>query len=84
MKRMIAAVAALTLTAACFTSCGDNEKKDNSSSKTETTTAADTTAEDTTTEAATEADTTKAVEEDEDENYDTGDASLDNARNQDR
>jgi len=83
MKRMIAAVAALTLTAACFTSCGDSEKKDNSSSKTETTTAADTTVEDTTTEAATEADTTKAVEEDDEENYDTGDASLDNARNQD-
>ena len=27
MRRMIAAAAALTLTAACFTSCGDSEKK---------------------------------------------------------
>lgn len=74
MKRMIAAAAALTITAACFASCGDSEKKDNSSSKAETTTVESTTAEDTTTE---------AVEEDEDENYETGDASLDNARNQD-
>lgn len=83
MKRMIAAAAALTITAACFASCGDSEKKDNSSSKAETTTVESTTAEDTTTEAATEVDTTEAVEEDEDENYETGDASLDNARNQD-
>lgn len=81
MRKMIAAAAALTLTAACMASCGDSEKKESNSSTTEATTAADTTAADTT--ESTEAETTTEAEEDEEENYDTGDASLDNIRNQD-
>ncbi|WP_295073113.1 sirohydrochlorin cobaltochelatase [Ruminococcus sp.] len=83
MRRMIAAAAALTLTAACFTSCGDSEKKDSgNNAATEATTTAVTTDADTT--EATEAETTtEAEEEDDEENYDTGDASLDNIRNQD-
>ncbi|MBP5581798.1 MAG: sirohydrochlorin cobaltochelatase [Ruminococcus sp.] len=83
MRRMIAAAAALTLTAACFTSCGDSEKKDSgNTAATEATTTAVTTEADTT--EATEAETTtEAEEEDDEENYDTGDASLDNPRNQD-
>ena len=79
MKRIVAAVSALALTA-CAYSCG-NEKKDTSSEKaTEATTAEATTTEEITTEAET---TTEAEEEDDEENYDTGDASLDNIRNQD-
>ncbi|WP_347497281.1 sirohydrochlorin cobaltochelatase [Ruminococcus flavefaciens] len=82
MRKMIAAAAALTLTAACFVSCGDSEKKEsNTQTTTEAPTAADTTAADTTDAAEVET-TTEAKEEDE-ENYDTGDASLDNIRNQD-
>ena len=77
MKKTLAAVAALTLTA-CAVSCG-NEKESTSEKTTEATTAA------TTAEPTTEADTTEEIteEEDDEENYDTGDASLDNIRNQD-
>ena len=81
MKRIIAAVSALTLTAACFVSCGSEKKEEKTEKATEavTTEAAETT-EENTTEAET---TTDAEEEDDEENYDTGDASLDNVRNQD-
>ena len=81
MKRIIAAVSALTLTAACFVSCGSEKKEEKTEKATEavTTEAAETT-EENTTEAET---TTEAEEEDDEENYDTGDASLDNVRNQD-
>ena len=81
MKRIIAAVSALTLTAACFVSCGSEKKEEKTEKATEavTTEAAETT-EEKTTEAET---TTEAEEEDDEENYDTGDASLDNVRNQD-
>ncbi|WP_297955427.1 sirohydrochlorin cobaltochelatase [uncultured Ruminococcus sp.] len=79
MKKIIAAISAITLTAACFASCSSEKKDSKSESAAETTTVAETT-----TEEATEADTTEAEEEEEDEeNYDTGDASLDNVRNQD-
>ncbi|MBO4524241.1 MAG: sirohydrochlorin cobaltochelatase, partial [Ruminococcus sp.] len=78
MKRIVAAVSALSLTA-CVYSCGSNATNSNSEKATESTTTAEIT---TTEEITTEAETTEAEEEDE-ENYDTGDASLDNVRNQD-
>lgn len=82
MKRIIAAVSALTLTAACFVSCGSEKKEEKSEKTTEAvTTEAITTTEEMTTVA--DETTTEAVEEDDEENYDTGDASLDNIRNQD-
>ncbi len=82
MKRIIAAVSALTLTAACFVSCGSEKKEEKSEKTTEAvTTEAITTTEEMTTVA--DETTTEAVDEDDDENYDTGDASLDNVRNQD-
>jgi sirohydrochlorin cobaltochelatase len=81
MKRIIAAVSALTITAACFASCGSKNDDTKSEKATEATTEAVTTAEETTEAAET---TTEAEEEEDDEeNYDTGDASLDNIRNQD-
>ena len=84
MKRIIAAVSALTITAACFASCGSKKDDTKSEKATEATTEAVTTAEETTEENTTEAETTtEAEEEDDEENYDTGDASLDNVRNQD-
>lgn len=73
-KRIIAAAAALTLTAACFASC---TAAVNSSSSNVNEPSAEVTTTETTTEAATD-----EAEEDE-EDYDTGDASLDNIRNQD-
>ena len=80
MKKIIAAISAITLTAACFASCSSDSKDSKSESATEATTVAETT-----TEESTEEDTTEAEEEemDDEENYDTGDASLDNVRNQD-
>lgn len=78
MKRIVAAVSALSLTA-CVYSCGSNATNSNSEKATESTTTAEIT---TTEEITIEAETTEAEEEDE-ENYDTGDASLDNVRNQD-
>lgn len=82
MKRIIAAVSALTLTAACFASCSSEKKDSTPESATEAVTTTAETTEEQTTEAET---TTAAAEEDEEdeENYDTGDASLDNIRNQD-
>ena len=80
MKTLIAFLMGLTVVAAAFTGCGGSKSSSESKeSATEATTAADTTAE-ATTEAET---TTEAAEEEDEENYDTGDASLDNPRNQD-
>ncbi len=83
MKKTIAFLMGLTVVAAAFTGCGgsksSSESKESATSATEATTAADTTAEATT---AAET-TTEAAEEEDEENYDTGDASLDNPRNQD-
>ncbi|WP_303837648.1 sirohydrochlorin cobaltochelatase [Ruminococcus flavefaciens] len=83
MKKIIVFLMGLTVVAAAFTGCGgsnsSSESKESATSATEATTAADTTAE-TTTVAET---TTEAAEEEDEENYDTGDASLDNPRNQD-
>ena len=78
MKKIIATISAITLTAAYFASCSSEKKDSKSESATEATTVAETTTEETT-----EADTTEAEEEEDEENYDTGDASLDNIRNQD-
>ena len=79
-KKLIAAAAALSITA-CAVSCGDGQKNSNNEKATEaTTTEVTTTTAENTTETET---TTEASEEDEEENYDTGDASLDNVRNQD-
>ena len=80
MKKTIAFLMELTVVASALTGCGGSKSSSESKeSATEATTAADTTAE-ATTEAQT---TTEAAEEDDEENYDTGDASLDNPRNQD-
>lgn len=73
-KRIIAAAAALTLTAACFTSCTTAVSTSSSDVKEPS---AEATTVETTTETATD------EPEDDEENYDTGDASLDNIRNQD-
>lgn len=86
-KKILALSAALTLTAAMAAGCGDKEDDDSSKNDTAVTTAAEETtaaedtdaAEDTTSADAEEAD---AGEEDE-ENYETGDATLDNIRNED-
>ena len=82
MKKSLAFLMGLTVVASALTGCGgaksSSESKESATSATEATTAADTT------EATTAAETTtEAAEEDEEENYDTGDASLDNPRNQD-
>jgi sirohydrochlorin cobaltochelatase len=80
IKRIIAAVSALALTA-CTYSCGSKAKESIAEKATEATTTAEvTTTEENTTEAET---TTEAEDEEDEENYETGDASLDNVRNQD-
>jgi sirohydrochlorin cobaltochelatase len=82
MKRSIAFIMGLTLAAASLTACGSNDSSSESSSSKETTSASeeasaeDITEEDTTGEAASE-------DEEDEEDYTTGDASLDNIRNQD-
>ena len=70
---------------AAFASCSNSASESSSSSEAATTAAA---TEETTTEAETETTTEESTEEateaeDDEENYDTGDASLDNIRNQD-
>jgi sirohydrochlorin cobaltochelatase len=74
MRKLISTIAAVTLIASITTGCSNNESKENTS-------------EDTTvvsTELISETDSESATETaDDDENYDTGDASLDNIRNQD-
>lgn len=83
MKKSIAFLMGLTFVASALTGCGgsksSSESKESATSATEASTADDTTAEDTT---AAES-TTEPAEVDDEENYDTGDASLDNPRNQD-
>lgn len=84
MKKKIALIMSLALMLGAATACGDNSSKAESStaenSTADTTTA---TTPETTTSVGTTT-TTEAVEEaEEEENYDTGDASLDNTRNQD-
>lgn len=81
MKKILALVIAMTMTAAFFTGCGDRvglspQGKPDSSSLSETDSPADTGSEEDT-------DKTELENTDEEENYDTGDASLDNVRNQD-
>lgn len=90
--------AALTVAAMAFTSCGNSSDSDSDSSEATTTTAAsaaDTSSEEESTEdtASSETDASSAEESaaesaaeseaDDEENYNTGDASLDNVRNQD-
>ena len=70
---MLFAAAALTLT-----TVGCSTKKDS-----EETTAQETTTEETTAEETTAEETTEVAEEEDEENYETGDASKDNTRNQD-
>ena len=84
MKKKIALIMSLALMLGTATACGDDSSKAESStaenSTADTTTA---TTPETTTSVGTTT-TTEAVEEtEEEENYDTGDASLDNTRNQD-
>ncbi|MCR4638108.1 sirohydrochlorin cobaltochelatase [Ruminococcus sp.] len=83
MKKSIAFLMGLTVVASALTGCvgskSSSESKESATSATEASTADDTTAEDTT---AAES-TTEPAEVDDEENYDTGDASLDNPRNQD-
>lgn len=89
MKKKIALIMSLALMLGAATACGDDSSKAESS-KAESSTAENSTA-DTTTATTPETTTsvgttttTEAVEEaEEEENYDTGDASLDNTRNQD-
>ncbi|MDO4864129.1 MAG: sirohydrochlorin cobaltochelatase [Ruminococcus sp.] len=82
MKKAMATLIGLACITAAFTSCGDSTSESSSEATTAPTTTSTSleviTTEPTSTEAATEAE-----EEDEGENYDTGDASLDNIRNQD-
>ena len=78
--KIIAMLMGLSVAAAAFTACGDSEKASESKAE-ETTAATEATEAETTTEAVTTAE--PEDEEDEEENYDTGDASLDNVRNQD-
>ena len=81
MKKAMALMLGLACITSSFASCGNST----SESKTEATTVATTTEaslEVITTEPTTEAET-EAEEGDEEENYNTGDASLDNIRNQD-
>lgn len=89
MKKKLAYLICLAVAAAAMTACGDNSSAPESSA--EETSAAETTEvseetvteeETTTTEAEEESEAETEAEEDE-ENYDTGDASLDNIRNQD-
>ena len=99
MKKSIALLTGLIIAASAFAGCGSEEKPaaDSKPAETtttaaettttaaettaapETTTAAETTAAETTTEAKAE----EPAAEDEEEDYTTGDASLDNVRNQD-
>ena len=85
MKRTMALLISLACMTAAFASCSNSASESSSSSEAATTAAA---TEETTTEAETETTTEESTEEateaeDDEENYDTGDASLDNIRNQD-
>lgn len=95
-KKICAAVTALSLSAVIFTGCGDESSSSSSESSAEqVTTVAEESSEEATTEETTEAPTEEETEapeesdeetpdeEDEEEDYTTGDASLDNIRNED-
>ena len=85
MKKYIAIICALTMSCAIFASCGkkDDEKKTDAPTTTAATTEAVTTEAVTTTALTTATATEATTEEAEEENYNTGDASLDNPRNAD-
>ncbi len=77
MKKTIALLIGLSCITAAFTACGDSTSESSSEATTAPTTSASL-------EVITTAPTsTEAAEEEDEENYDTGDASLDNVRNQD-
>lgn len=77
LKKM-AALFAVATTVAVVAGCSSSSKE-----TTAETTEAQTSAEETTAEEPTEAETAEEAEEEEEENYNTGDASKDNPRNQD-
>ena len=77
LKKM-AALFAVATTVAVVAGCSSSSKE-----TTAETTEAQTSAEETTAEETTEAETAEEAEEEEEENYNTGDASKDNPRNQD-
>ena len=78
LKKM-AALFAVTATMAAVAGCSNSAKETSSAETTE----AQSSAEETKAEETTEAETTAEAEEEEEENYNTGDASKDNPRNQD-
>ncbi len=82
MKKTLALLMGLAVVTASFTACGSNDSSSDSSSAKETTAAIAET--ENTTDDLKEVDTAEPEGEEEDEeNYETGDASLDNPRNQD-
>ncbi len=98
MKRIIAVMAALTIVTAAFTGCGDSSSSDGSSAAAEKTSSVEASSSEESAEDASSEDASSAEEstaeseadsaadseaEDDEENYNTGDASLDNVRNQD-
>lgn len=80
-RSMAVLLAAAALSATVMAGCSGGQKETAAAAPAETTKAATTTAE--TTEETTVAETTAAEAAGDEENYDTGDASLDNTRNQD-
>ena len=83
MKKFLSLIIGLSMIAALGTACGNNDSSSSASSsdsQAETSAAEEVSQEETS--AAEESSQAEAEEEDE-ENYDTGDASLDNIRNQD-
>lgn len=77
MKKTIALLIGLSYITAAFTACGDSTSESSSEATTAPTTSASLEV------ITTEPTSTEAAEEEDEENYDTGDASLDNVRNQD-
>lgn len=80
-KNLAVLLAAAALSATVMAGCSGGQKETAAAAPAETTKAVETTAE--TTEETTMAETTAAPEADDEENYETGDAALDNTRNQD-
>lgn len=81
LNKLAVLFAASALTAATVAGCSGGRKE--TAAKTTTGAAAETTAAETTAEETKMTETTAAAEEMDEENYDTGDASRDNVRNQD-
>ena len=77
MKKTIALLIGLSCITAAFTACGDSTSESSSEATTAPTTSASLEV------ITTEPTSTETAEEEDEENYDTGDASLDNVRNQD-